>query len=347
MKDCKALFILVGLLLWPWPAQGQSVSDWETYKKDFFSSDGRVIDFLQNRMSHSEGQGYGMLLAAIQEDAPAFSSLRKWTQDNLRVRKRDSLHAWRWGRRPNDRWTVEDYNNATDGDILIAWALLRAAKKWNKEEYRREARAVLESIRQHLLVERKNILYVLPGYFGFAQNKEAIIVNPSYLVLPAFKEFAEVEEPAIWKRVHEDSLDLLKKAKFGRLELPADWVRVNHGTISVFEEKSRFFGYEAIRILLHLVWDGRLNILPGCRAVLDVYKKLGYVPLKFDLLLNSISLEEAPGGYYALYSRVAREIGEAELGSSLWNRAQEKIRGEKENYYSRTLYLLSQGTWKP
>jgi endo-1,4-beta-D-glucanase Y len=337
----------VGLLLWPGLADGQSASDWETYKKDFISSDGRLIDFFQNRMSHSEGQGYGMLLAAIQGDASTFSSLRQWTKDNLRVRKGDSLHAWRWGQRPNGEWTIEDYNNATDGDILIAWALLRAAKKWKNEEYRREAQGVLQSIRKHLLVERKNTLYVLPGYFGFSQKGEAILVNPSYLILPAFKEFSEVEEPAIWKRVHEDSLHLLEKTKFGRLELPADWVRVNQGTISIFEEKSRFFSYEAIRILLGLVWDGHLNILPGCRAILDVYKKLGYVPLKFDLLLNSISLEEAPGGFYALYSRVAQEIGEGELARSLRNRAQEKIRGEKEDYYSRTLYLLSQGTWKP
>ena len=347
MENCKALFIFAVLLLWPWPAQGQPISDWEKYKKDFISSDGRVIDFSQNRMSHSEGQGYGMLLAAIHGDASTFSSLCKWTQDNLRVRKRDSLHGWRWGRRPNGQWTVEDYNNATDGDVLITWALLRAAKKWSKEEYRLEAQSVLESIRKHLLVERKNMLYVLPGYFGFAQNEEAIILNPSYLILSAFKEFAEVEEPEIWKRVHEDSLDLLKRTQFGRLKLPADWVQVNHGTISIFEKRSRFFGYEAIRIPLHLVWDGHLDILPGCRAILDVYKKLGYVPLKFDLLLNSISLEEAPGGYYAVYARVAQEIGEGELGRSLWNRAQEKIRGEKEDYYSRTLYLLSQGTWKP
>jgi endo-1,4-beta-D-glucanase Y len=347
MNNCKALFIFAGLLLWPWPAQGQSVSDWETYRKDFISPDGRLIDFAQNRASHSEGQGYGMLLAAIQGDASTFSSLGKWTRDNLQVRKGDFLHAWKWGRRPNGLWTVEDYNNATDGDILIAWALLRAAKKWNREEYRREAREVLGSIRKHLLVERQNHLYVLPGYFGFAQKEESIVVNPSYLVLPAFKEFAEVEEPAIWRQVHQDSLDLLEKTKFGRLKLPADWVRLNHGTVSVLEERSRFFGYEAIRILLHLVWDGHLSILPGCRAILDVYKKLGYVPLKFDLLLNNISLEEAPAGYYALYSRVAREIGEGELGRSLWNRAQEKIRGEKEDYYSRTLYLLAQGTWKP
>ena len=56
-----------------------------------------------------------------------------------------------------------------------------------------------------------------------------------------------------------------------------------------------------------------------------------------------ISLEEGPGGYYAVYGRTARDLGEEELGRSLLERAAKKVQAEKDDYYSLTLYLLAQG----
>ena len=46
---------------------------WEHYKKTFISNDGRVIDYYQEQCSHSEGQGYGMLLAVRHNDKETFS----------------------------------------------------------------------------------------------------------------------------------------------------------------------------------------------------------------------------------------------------------------------------------
>jgi len=61
-----------------------------------------------------------------------------------------------------------------------------------------------------------------------------------------------------------------------------------------------------------------------------------------DLVMNNISLEEGPGGYYAVYARMARDLGEGELSRSLLQRAAKKVQAEKDDYYSHTLYLLSQ-----
>ncbi|KPK90731.1 MAG: hypothetical protein AMJ94_08635 [Deltaproteobacteria bacterium SM23_61] len=336
--------ILLGLaLLLAWGmAYAQPAKEWEAYKKRFLSPDGRVVDFLQGQISHSEGQGYGLLLAVLQDDPKAFSLLWNWARDNLRMRKGDSLHAWKWGQRPNGQWAVLDYNNATDGDILIAWALLKGAGKWKNEGYRGQAREIVKAVRENLVVQRRGKLLVLPGYYGFVL-KEGEVLNPSYLIFPAFREFAGVEEAQFWKKVYEDSLEILKKSAFGRLGLPADWILVKESGASIYQERSRFFGYEAVRILLYLSWDGRLGALPGAKALLDMYKKLGYVPLNVDLVMNHISLEEGPGGYYAVYGRMARDLGEGELSRSLLQRAAKKVQAEKDDYYSHTLYLLAQG----
>lgn len=346
IKSHKKILLGIGLFLIWGTAYAQPAREWEAYKGRFLTGDGRVVDFVQERVSHSEGQGYGLLMAVLNDEPQTFSSLWKWTRDNLQMRKGDSLHAWKWGRRPNGRWTVLDYNNATDGDLLIAWALLKGAEKWNNETYRSQAKEVIKSIRENLIVQRRGMLYVLPGYYGFTL-KEGEVLNPSYLILSAFKKFGEAEEPRFWKKVREDSLEVLKKTAFGRLGLPADWVLVGESGASVYEKRSRYFGYEAIRTLLYLAWDGSLKVIPGPRGLLDMYKRLGYVPLRVDLIQNDISLEEGPGGYYALYARAARDLGEAELSRALFQKASQKVQSEKEDYYSHILYLLSQIEFKP
>ena len=85
-----------------------------------------MVDTANGGVSHSEGQGYGMLLAQSYGDRQQFDQLWAWTKrGNLQIRK-DRLLAWRW--RPSgsgDAGAVDDMNNASDGDVLVAWALLQ------------------------------------------------------------------------------------------------------------------------------------------------------------------------------------------------------------------------------
>ncbi|WP_239514610.1 glycosyl hydrolase family 8, partial [Klebsiella pneumoniae] len=77
--------------------------------------------------------GYGMLLAVAAGARAAFERIWGWTRANLMVRSA-ALAAWRWA--PDHRPGVSDMNNATDGDILVAWALTEAAEAWGEPAYR-------------------------------------------------------------------------------------------------------------------------------------------------------------------------------------------------------------------
>ncbi len=59
---------------------------WATYKQRFISSEGRLIDDSAGNVSHSEGQGYAMLLAAFAGDRETFDKLWSWTAANLEIR---------------------------------------------------------------------------------------------------------------------------------------------------------------------------------------------------------------------------------------------------------------------
>jgi endo-1,4-beta-D-glucanase Y len=343
MKLLRVCLVIVGVVAYSGIALAQTGDDWEKYKRTFVSEDGRVVDVHQGKMSHSEGQGFAMLLAVMNHDPSTFSLLRTWTVNNLQVRKGDSLFTWSWGQRPNGHWTVMDYNTATDGDLLIAYALFRAYKRWKLPEYRRQALDVIKSIRENVVLKKQGKHYVLPGYYGFS-GKGQETLNPSYLILPAFREFGEHDEPGFWKQLHGDSVDFLKTAQFGRFSLPADWVKVDeHGKVTLDRERSRLFGLEAVRLFLYLSWEKRLDIFPSLKPLLELCGRLGYIPKTIDLVESSLSLEEAPGGIGAIYSRVAKEMGEGKWSRNFLEKAERKLQQEEHDYYSHTLYLLSQG----
>jgi endoglucanase len=332
--------IILGLLAAAWSGPA-AATDWSAYQQAFVAVDGRVMDPSQNAISHSEGQGYGLLLALMKDDRPAFDRILKWTVDNLQVR-RDALLAWSWGRRPNGRWNVIDYNNASDGDILIAFALLKAGQRWDHPAYREAAQRIIRDIRSQLAVTVQDYQLIAPAYFGF-NGDAGHVFNTGYLVLPAFAEFARVDDEAFWKRVLKDSRRLLEKGAFSRFRLPADWVSLENGQVKVDPARSPFFGYEAIRVPLYLAWHGADERLGGFADYLQFVESAGYLPSRVNLIEGTVSAEEAPAGFYAVMALCAARLGREPQARQLLQEAAARVAQEPQDYFSNTLYLLARG----
>jgi len=125
----------------------------------------RVIDTGQDGISHSEGQGVAMLLAVHHGDRASFERIWQWTKANLQVRE-DNLLAWRW----TPEAGISDKNNASDGDLLVAWSLLRAFDKWHVPAHLQESRNIARDIREKLLRKTPQGLILLPGIEGFEKS---------------------------------------------------------------------------------------------------------------------------------------------------------------------------------
>lgn len=320
-------------------AYGHDGALWEQYKSNFISNDGRIIDSNCDKCSHSEGQGYGMLLAVSYDDRIVFDKIWQWTKKNLGVRA-DSLFAWQWGKRPNGQWEVIDYNNASDGDILIGYALLKGSAKWSDSGYRTEGLKIVEGIRKKLALHWQGHTFILPSYYGFIKEN-GFVINPSYLIPSAFSLFAKEDERLFWENVYKDSLFIMTQSCVTKPCLPPDWVLISKDKMSVFTEKSPYFGYEAIRTLIYFSFEKAAQFPDGVSEILGIYRKLGYVPLWVDLERNSFSLKSAPAGFYAAYSLASSKAGDKALGIKLSNEAREKLASEKDDYYSFSLYLLA------
>lgn len=224
--------------------------DWHDFQRQFVTADGRIVDTGQGGISHSEGQGAGMLLAEAAGDRAAFDRIWEWTRQHLQVRD-DRLLAWRWS--PTDG--ITDRNNASDGDILVAWALIRARKRWRDQTYLDSALAIAQDLRKKAIRASGFGPVLLPGVDGF-ERPDGLVVNLSYWIFPALRDLAQADAAPEWAALGQSGLALLGASRFGRWQLPADWVFVKGDKLALAEGFPDRFGYDAIRIPLYLYWAG-------------------------------------------------------------------------------------------
>ncbi len=227
---------------------------WEAYKAKFLDASGRIIDNGNSNISHSEGQGYGLLLAYLSNSPADFEQIWYFTRTELLLRD-DGLAAWKWD--PATTPHVADTNNASDGDMLIAYALALAGSAWNKKDYLSEASHMAQALLSHVVIHVGGRTVLLPGAegFGAADRDDGPVVNPSYWVYEALPVMAALAPSENWQKLKNDGLSLLRSMQFGPRKLPADWVSM-HAKPSPAAGFDAEFGYNAIRIPLYLVRAG-------------------------------------------------------------------------------------------
>ncbi len=229
---------------------------WLAYRDRFVEDDGRVVDDANGGISHSEGQGYGLLLAFSAGDRATFERIWTFTRNELLIRS-DGLAAWKWD--PAAKPHVVDVNDASDGDILIAYALGLAGKAWKEPRYTAAASDLATAIGTHLLTTVNGRIVLVPGVVGFAPADRpdgAQIVNPSYWIFEAFPTLKQLAPQFPWESLASSGAELIAGARFGTMHLPADWVAITSKGLEPAPGFPPEFGYNAIRIPLYLLRAG-------------------------------------------------------------------------------------------
>jgi endoglucanase len=317
---------------------------WVAYAGRFLSAEGRLRDDGQDYMSHSEGQGTALLIAARVDDRQSFDVIWAWTRDEL-GRRDDRLHAWGW--HPSHKPRVGDLNNATDGDLLIAWALVEAWRRWRRAPYRTAAIQLATAIRDTLARPAAFGPVLLPGAVGF-EFEEGLVVNLSYGVLPAYRALQSVAPDPVWQQLARSHGLLLEHARFGPFSLPPDWLFVPHGwrpgaagpAPIPWPDKPARFGFDAIRIPLYLAWaglDGRA--LWPFLQFWEFFDRLAYLPSWISLSGVTVSPEASPPGFGSI-----RRLAKAAQAPGQTNPLPDWSKPDP-NYYSASLTLMSLLAW--
>lgn len=226
---------------------------WVAWRDAHLEFSGRVIDAPQGEASHSEGQGYGMLIAAEVGDGPAFRRMADWTESNLAIRP-DNLLAWRW--QPNVPGRVADPNNASDGDLFYAWALVRGSQRFAEPRWLDRATDIAMDLAEKCVAtrpDRPGTPILLPAEIGFV-SEQGVTVNPSYMMPRAMREVADATGVRLLSDCAEGGLDLM--AQIANVQLVPDWVTITPSGMRSDDRFSANMGYEAMRVPLFLAWSG-------------------------------------------------------------------------------------------
>lgn len=320
-------------------AHAQSAEDvqrlaWLGFRDRFMAREGRIVDSGNHGVSHTEGQGWGMLSAVRADDRTGFDRLRGWTMRTLK-RPGDELFSWRF--QPNAARPVDDPNNATDGDLFIAWALLEAGDRWGRREYTMQGRAMARDILRLLVGQAGPYTVLLPGIQGF-RREEQVVVNPSYYAFPAIRALAAAVPDPAWLSVAADGVALLREGRFGRWGLPPDWLLIHRadGRLALPADWPPRFSYDAVRVPLYMAWVG-LGSEPGLTGPAEFWADRAHrhLPAWADLTTDSISPYAASTGIadVARLARAHRAGTEMEMAA--------RPAAVASDYYSAALSLLS------
>jgi len=267
----------------------------EMIKEKYFRSDG-MIESEKNKTT-SESQSYAMLISVISGDRENFDRVWNWTKNNLQTRPTDKLFSWVW-----QDGKVTDMNPATDADQDIAYALYLANKKWGDESYLNEAKKIISDIWTVETKEIKGIRYVAAGNWA-VQDKNGVIINPSYLAPYEYRVFATFDTEHNWMSLVDSSYKMLEQCT-GSAGLAMDWCKIGNQGNVVKDYKfggkdGSVYSYDALRAPYRVAVDYALHKEP---RALEYLKK------------NEIFTKDwkESGKIFAVYNQKGERVAENE-----------------------------------
>lgn len=308
-------------------------AEFARYAERFITDDGRVLDPENGNVTHSEAQGYGMLLAARAGERDTFDRIWSFTQRNMQIRS-DALIAWRWD--PHSTPRITDTNNASDGDILVAYALLEAALRWDEPRYVAAADPIILDIGRKLLATHEGRVILRPAAFGFDSiaGNHGPVVNFSYWIYEAFRLFESVRPQFPWSALRRDGLVLTQRAQSSSNGLVPDWARLDGAEPLPAVGFDARFSYDAVRVPLYLAASGEVptRIL---RLFDEAFNRRGVgAPEAVNLRSGRTDHVMDEPGYRMIAALVACATRGRPVGSEL-------SRFRPTTYFASTLHLLA------
>lgn len=239
-------------------------------------------------VSLSEGHGYGMYICVLasqqgKDTKKVFDQLNAYYKAHCY--HDTALMSWR--QTIKDGTVTQEKNNATDGDLYIAYALLEASKEWHEPSYKKEALAILRDILTYNYNKTLHTLTV--GNWATKETKYYAMIRTSDCLPKLFDTFYEATNDENWQWIHQNMMMYLKQlSDQQKTGLLPDFALINNGEAKPVKSKfvsSKYDGdyyYNACRVPYNLADDNHQN----SRAIL-------YKLLDFFMTQNKIK-----AGYY-------------------------------------------------
>lgn len=328
-------------------AQASSWPLWEGFKQGFISDQGRVIDWQDGARTVSEGQVYALFFALVANDQETFESVLEWSVANLaRGNVADIGMAWLWGQdKLTKSWGVLDANPATDAEMFLAYALLEAARLWQRPDWAKLGDQVLARVESQMIKRQGDRVVLLPAPFGF-ELAQGLRTNPSYLPAWQLAYFAQHSQNPLWFELLAQLPQLLQSSS--PHGLPPDWVLVTPEGYAPDSERGTLGSYDAIRCYLWAAMSPAYTDPDkhALKPVITLLQRQQTAPERWDVA-TGWTTGVGPVGFEASLALYATWQQEPELAQRLWARVaaqtHDGLVGSPARYYDQVLTLFAQG----
>ncbi len=299
----------------------------------------------------SEATGYGMLLLVLAQKQHApnvrrdFDRLYRYYLSN-RI-PGSTLMQWRqrdWHSQPADSRT-----SASDGDVLIAHALLLASQVWKQPHYRQASLKLQADILKYEVNPTTHLLTV--GNWAKPKTRYYQLLRTSDVMPYAFAAFYQVSKRPIWRQIG--------RAMMARLATLSH--QNHHGLIPDFAWATRkdtfpvigktvatrydgAYYYNACRIPLNLAGYPSKAAFAINLKLLDFFKKTRYIGAGYYLSGQAIHHYQSASFDAPIFLAVSKLPAAAKSAHSiLFTREQYVFAGNlpTQNYYDATLTVMA------
>ena len=270
------ILILPTFLVWTKDFDLSANKIYVIYKRNIIQSNGRVVDWQNKGVTHTEGIGYSLFFSVYFSDKKTFYKIYRWFRKNLPLNDK-GLIPWLWGKLPNGKWGILDSNDATDGNLWIAYSLLLGYEKWHDLELKEFALSLIRNIKKFDIYIKNKCIFLLPAAKYFV-NKNSVIVNPSYYTPFIFRKIYEYDKDPIWLKLAKQSYKLWYFIFLTPYHLYPEWIKVDK-TYCKVTDISGIMAFNAIRIPIWILYSSNTE------TNVDVFKEY-LEQLEFNLSLE-------------------------------------------------------------
>lgn len=245
--------------------QNNLYSNWrKNYLKSFSSHEELFVNTSDNSdmQTVSEAQGYGMLISVIAGENNVSSAEKDFNDlyNYYLSQVNSTTNLMNWKQEITDNALSDSKENATDGDLYIAYSLIRAYKLWGNQDYKKSAETILNSILKYNYNEDLKILTL--GSWVSKDSKEFQVFRSSDVIPMFFKEFRDFSKDVVWEEISNHMVsyvnDVSSSSKSG---LVSDMIVVSNGKgtvpdgIVISSETDMQYSWSACRVPMQLYYE--------------------------------------------------------------------------------------------
>lgn len=296
----------------------------------------------------SESQGYGMyitVLAAQQKlDTQSEAQFDRLFKYYMAHRGNHSqLMAWQQKYSPYGKMIDHDENNATDGDLYIAYSLIQASKLYSdkQNEYSKQAHAILSDILKYNYNDNKDILTLGNWVKSDSDNYNVFRssdVNPQF-----FAVFSDFTGDNQWLDLSESMTTKLRTlSTTTKSGLVSDMIDTTNSPVAkkVTSNDDLLYGYNAIRLPLTLTNSQNKNANIVLEHIMSFFNKQGSFKGTYDMNGKVVGDYESPLQANLIHYAASRDGSESDL--VLKTKSHINLSPTTFSYYTDTLTLISE-----